>query len=105
VWAVRTSQETHHVSAIESNRLMLFGGTAAVSCENRTEHTDTLWAVRTSQETHHVSTSEPSRLLLFEETVAVCCYDAVVPCTYLSKTYGGSGCIDPHFLDLGNSWI
>jgi hypothetical protein len=46
---VRTSQETHHVSTTEPNRLMLCGETVAVCCENRTEHTD---AVRTSQETH-----------------------------------------------------
>jgi hypothetical protein len=43
---VRTSQETHYVSATETNRLMLFGETVAVYCENHTEHTDT---VRTSQ--------------------------------------------------------
>jgi hypothetical protein len=47
---VRTSQETHYVSATEPNRLMLFGETVAVYCENHTEHTDT---VRTSQETHY----------------------------------------------------
>jgi hypothetical protein len=51
LWAVRTSQETNHVSTTEPNRLMLCGETVAVCCENRTEHTDTLWAVRTSQET------------------------------------------------------
>jgi hypothetical protein len=39
---VRTSQETHYVSATESNRLMLFGETVAVCCENHTEHTGTL---------------------------------------------------------------
>jgi hypothetical protein len=39
---VRTSQETHHVSATETNRLMLFGETVAVYCENHTEHTNTL---------------------------------------------------------------
>jgi hypothetical protein len=39
---VRTSHETHHVSATESNRLILCGETVAVCCENRTEHTDTL---------------------------------------------------------------
>jgi hypothetical protein len=50
--AVRTSQETHYVSATEPNRLMPFGGTVAVNCENHTEHTDT---VRTSQETHYDS--------------------------------------------------
>jgi hypothetical protein len=48
LWAVRISQETHHVSATGPNRLMLCGETVAVCCENRTEHTDTLWAVRTS---------------------------------------------------------
>jgi hypothetical protein len=73
VWAVLTSQETHHVSATEPNRLMLCGETVAVCCENRTEHTDTLWTVRTSQETHHVFTTEPNRLMLCGETVAVCC--------------------------------
>jgi hypothetical protein len=46
---VRTSQETHYVSATETNRLMLFVETVAVYCENHTEHTDT---VRTSQEPH-----------------------------------------------------
>jgi hypothetical protein len=44
LWAVRTSQETHHVSAVEPNRLMLRGETVAICCENRTEHTDTLCA-------------------------------------------------------------
>jgi hypothetical protein len=39
---VRTSQETHHFSATEPNRLTLCGITVAVCCENRTEHTDTL---------------------------------------------------------------
>jgi hypothetical protein len=39
---VRTSQETHYVSAIKLSRLMLFGETVAVYCENHTEHTDTL---------------------------------------------------------------
>jgi hypothetical protein len=40
--SVRTSQQTHHVSATEPNRLLLCGETVAVCCENRTEHTDTL---------------------------------------------------------------
>jgi thioredoxin-related protein len=31
---VRTSQETHSLSATEPNRLMLFGETVAVYCEN-----------------------------------------------------------------------
>jgi hypothetical protein len=39
---VRTSQETHHVSATEPNRLMLFRETVAVYCENHTDHTNTL---------------------------------------------------------------
>jgi hypothetical protein len=39
---VRTSQETHYVSATRPNRLMLFRETVAVYCENHTEHTDTL---------------------------------------------------------------
>jgi hypothetical protein len=42
IWAVRTSQETHHMSATQPNRLMLCGETVAVCCENRTEHTDTV---------------------------------------------------------------
>jgi hypothetical protein len=40
---VRTSQETHYVSTTKPNRLMLFGETVAVYCENYTEHTNTLW--------------------------------------------------------------
>jgi hypothetical protein len=35
---VRTSQETHYVSATETNWLMLCGETVAVYCENHTEH-------------------------------------------------------------------
>jgi hypothetical protein len=90
---VRTSQETHYVSATEPNQLMLVRETVAVYCENHTEHTgNTLRLryepnqlmlfgetvavycenhtehtdiVRTSQETHYVSTTEPNRLMLF----------------------------------------
>jgi hypothetical protein len=36
--AGHTSQETHYVSATETNRLMLFGETVAVYCENHMEH-------------------------------------------------------------------
>jgi hypothetical protein len=36
--SVRTSQETHHISATKPNRLMLFRETVAVYCENHTEH-------------------------------------------------------------------
>jgi hypothetical protein len=41
LWAVRTSQKTHHVSTTEPNRLMLCEETVAVCCENRMEHRDT----------------------------------------------------------------
>jgi hypothetical protein len=37
---VRSSQETHCVSATEPNRLMLFEETVAICCENHTQHTD-----------------------------------------------------------------
>jgi hypothetical protein len=39
---VRTSQETHYISATEPSWLMLFKETFAIYCENHTEHTDTL---------------------------------------------------------------
>jgi hypothetical protein len=39
---VRTSQETHYVSATKPNRLMLFRETVAVYCETHTEHTNAL---------------------------------------------------------------
>jgi hypothetical protein len=68
--SVRTSQETHYVSATETNRLMLFREIIAVYCENRTEHTD---PVRTSQETHYVAATESNRLMLFKEIIAVYC--------------------------------
>jgi hypothetical protein len=74
--SVCTSQETHYVSATETNLLMLFREAVAVYSENHTEHTDTLCgqnAVRTSQETHYVSATETNRLMLFRETVAVYC--------------------------------
>jgi hypothetical protein len=50
LWAARTSQETHYVSATETNRLM-FRERAAISSDNHTEHIDALWSTRTSQET------------------------------------------------------
>jgi hypothetical protein len=37
---VRTSQETHYVSATKLNRLMLFGERVAVYSEHQTEHTN-----------------------------------------------------------------
>jgi hypothetical protein len=67
---VRTSQETHYISATEPNRLKLFEEAIAVYCENNTEHIDT---VRTSHETHYVSATEPNVLVLFGETVAGYC--------------------------------
>jgi hypothetical protein len=39
---VRASQETHCVSATETNQLMVFGETVAAYCENHTEDKDTL---------------------------------------------------------------
>jgi hypothetical protein len=36
------SHVTHYVSATKTNRLMLFGETVAVYCENHTKHTNTL---------------------------------------------------------------
>jgi hypothetical protein len=39
---VRTSQETHYVSATKPNRLKLFRETVAVYCENHMEHINTL---------------------------------------------------------------
>jgi hypothetical protein len=46
-YSVRTSQETHYVSATKLNRLMLFRETVAVSCENYKEHTNTLCGQKT----------------------------------------------------------
>jgi hypothetical protein len=39
---VRTSQETHYLSATKPNRLMLFRETVAVYCENHLEHMNAL---------------------------------------------------------------
>jgi hypothetical protein len=38
---VRTSQETHYVSATETIQLMPFGETVAIYCKNHTEHKTT----------------------------------------------------------------
>jgi hypothetical protein len=40
--SVRTSQETHYVSATKPNRLMLFREIIAVYCENRMKYTNAL---------------------------------------------------------------
>jgi hypothetical protein len=37
---VRTSRETHYITTTKPNRLMVFGETVAVYCENHMEHTD-----------------------------------------------------------------
>jgi hypothetical protein len=39
---VRTSQETHYISATKPNRVILFREIIAVYCENHTEHTNAL---------------------------------------------------------------
>jgi hypothetical protein len=40
--SVRTSQETHYISATEPNLLMLFRETVAVYCEKHSEHINAL---------------------------------------------------------------
>jgi hypothetical protein len=70
--SVRTSQETHYVTATKPNRLMLFGETVAVYCENHTEHTD-VYTQFVPHRKHCVSATKPNRLMLFGETVAVYC--------------------------------
>jgi hypothetical protein len=67
---VRTSQERHHVSVTETNRLMPFKEAAAVYCGIRMEHTG---IVRTSQEKHYLSATETNRLMLFKEAATVYC--------------------------------
>jgi hypothetical protein len=61
---MNTSQETHYVSATETNRLMLF----------------TVRTIRNTQmqsaphrKHNYVSATETNRLMLFEETVAAYC--------------------------------
>jgi hypothetical protein len=49
---VRTSQETHYVSATKPNRLILLKETVAVYCENHTEHTNTLCGQKTQSVPH-----------------------------------------------------
>jgi hypothetical protein len=50
--SVRTSQETHNVSTTETNRLMLFGETVAVYCENHMEHINILFNYAHSGPSH-----------------------------------------------------
>jgi hypothetical protein len=40
--SIRTSQETHYVSATKTSRLMLFTKTVTAYCENHTKHINTL---------------------------------------------------------------
>jgi hypothetical protein len=54
--SVRTSQETHYVSATETNRLMLFKETVAVYCEN---HTDCVGTMQSFGMLQHVVHTEP----------------------------------------------
>jgi hypothetical protein len=67
---VRTSQETHYVSATETNRLMLFGETDIAYCENHTEHTDTLTYIHLPSGTQYIMYLWPIFYDLF--------YDAVI---------------------------
>jgi competence CoiA-like predicted nuclease len=71
--SVRTSQETHYITATKSNRLMLF---IVRTIRNTQIHfvgrilisVIYIYSVRASQETQYVSTTKPNRLMLFRET-------------------------------------
>jgi hypothetical protein len=54
---VRTSQESHYISATNRNRLMLFGETVAVYCENHMEHADTLCGQNVLKPVVHILTT------------------------------------------------
>jgi hypothetical protein len=64
-YSVRTSQETHYVSATKPNRLMPFRETVAVYCENRTEHKNTVMGKMLSftvlKQVVHIVTTGPWR--------------------------------------------
>jgi hypothetical protein len=74
---VLTSQETYYVSAKKLNRLILFGETVTVHCENQTEHINTVCGqdaeilyiriLSVPHRKHHVSAMKPNRLTLFRE--------------------------------------
>jgi hypothetical protein len=49
-----TSQETHYVCAAKTNRLMLFGETVAVYCENHTEHMHSVGRIQSFDMLKHV---------------------------------------------------
>jgi hypothetical protein len=57
--SIRTSQEAAYVSATKLNRLMLFGETVAVYCENHTEHTDTPCGQKTQSVPHRKYITSP----------------------------------------------
>jgi hypothetical protein len=61
---VRTSQETHYVSATEPSQLMLCKIWGFLGGDNEECLLGYKNPVRTSQETHYISATEPSRLML-----------------------------------------
>jgi hypothetical protein len=93
---VRTSQETHYVSTIQSSQLMLckiwgFHGSdyeewRVLGYKN---------PVRTSQETHYVSATQSSQLMLCKITSCTIC---VVVCTW----YRPAGRLGQH--RIGKAW-
>jgi hypothetical protein len=56
---IRTSQETHYISATKPNLLMLFRETVTVYCENHMEHTNTLCGQKTQSVPHRKHTTSP----------------------------------------------
>jgi len=81
-YPVRTAQQTHCVSVIQTSQLLLYREIMAVCSEIHTKHINTaVWAergiiykypVRTAQHTHCVSVIQTSQLLLYREIMAVC---------------------------------
>jgi hypothetical protein len=81
--SVRTSQETHHVSATKTNRLLLFREIIVVYRENHMEHINTLCGLNVEtlyiriqfvpHRKHYVPTTETNRLMLFGEIIAIYC--------------------------------
>jgi hypothetical protein len=65
--SVRTSQETHYVSATKPNRLMLLRETVAVYCENHTEQRNArseqdVWLHLTINQVVHIVTTASERV-------------------------------------------
>jgi hypothetical protein len=88
--SVRTSQETHYVSATKSNRLMMFREIIVVYCENHTEHVNTLCRhnaeiiymyiyiyiqIQFVPHRKHITSplQSPNRLMTFSEIIVVYC--------------------------------